>query len=124
MKTIPDKVIDKTWKRIDELTPEQGQRLMEKMTEEQPFIVAYLLAVEETIMAEILNGGAVIHIRFDGRSRDIPLEVLDVGPHSSDNAIKAALARYLETPEAKFRDYVIDRHETGNLTIRPEAVFG
>jgi hypothetical protein len=29
MKTIPDKVIDKTWKRIDDLTPEQGQRLME-----------------------------------------------------------------------------------------------
>jgi hypothetical protein len=24
----------------------------------------------------------------------------------------------------KFRHYVVDRHETGNLTIRPEAVFG
>jgi hypothetical protein len=27
-------------------------------------------------------------------------------------------------PEAKLGDYVIDRHETGNMTVRPEAVFG
>jgi hypothetical protein len=60
MKTIPDKVIDKTWKRIDELTPEQGQRLMEKMTEEQPFVVAYLLAVEETILSESERGDLVM----------------------------------------------------------------
>jgi hypothetical protein len=24
----------------------------------------------------------------------------------------------------KFRQYVVDRHETGNLAVRPEAVFG
>lgn len=75
-------------------------------------------------MAELLNGGAVIHVRFDGRSRDIPLKDLDLGPLSADADVKRALARYLEVPEAKFRDYVIDRHETGNLTVRPEAVFG
>ena len=74
-------------------------------------------------MAEVLNG-AVVHVRFDGRSQDVPLEVLDVGPLSGDNAVKAALARHLGVPDAKFRDYVIDRHETGNLTVRPEAVFG
>ena len=49
---------------------------------------------------------------------------LDVGQASSDNEIKRALARHLEVPEARLRDYVIDRHETGNMTIRPEAVFG
>jgi hypothetical protein len=43
---------------------------------------------------------------------------------SSDNEIKRALARHLEVSVEKFRDYVIDRHETGNLTVRPEAVFG
>jgi hypothetical protein len=30
----------------------------------------------------------------------------------------------LEVPQAKLRGYVIDRHETGNMTVRPEAVFG
>jgi hypothetical protein len=75
-------------------------------------------------MAELLNGGAVLHVRFDGRSLDIPLNDLDVGPDSGDREIKHALAGNLDVPEGKLRDYVVDRHETGNLTVRPEAVFG
>jgi hypothetical protein len=75
-------------------------------------------------MADARTIDPVAHIRFDGRSRDILLADLDVSTASSDAAIRRALARYLELPEAKLRDYVIDRHETGNLTIRPEAVFG
>jgi hypothetical protein len=27
-------------------------------------------------------------------------------------------------PARMLRDHVIDRHETGNLTMRPQAVFG
>jgi hypothetical protein len=75
-------------------------------------------------MGERQNGVAVVHIRFEGRSLDIPQGDLDVGLASSDNDIKRALAQHLEVPEARLRDYVIDRHETGNLTVRPEAVFG
>lgn len=75
-------------------------------------------------MAERNIAEAVLHVRFDGRSLDVPLDGLDVGQFSSDGEIKRALARYLEVPEAKLRDYVVDRHETGNLTVRPEAVFG
>ncbi|MBM4090186.1 MAG: hypothetical protein FJ276_12310 [Planctomycetes bacterium] len=66
----------------------------------------------------------MLHIRFSGRSFDIPLADLDVGVLSTDADVKRALASYLDVPEAKFRDYVVDRHETGNLTVRPEAVFG
>jgi hypothetical protein len=66
----------------------------------------------------------LVHIRFEGRSRDIPQGELDIGQVSSDAEIKRALARQLEVPEARLRDYVIDRHETGNMTVRPEAVFG
>jgi hypothetical protein len=75
-------------------------------------------------MAELFNGGAVLHVRFDGRSLDIPLNDLDIGPGSNDREIKCALASHLQVPEAKLRDYVVDRHDTGNLTVRPEAVFG
>jgi hypothetical protein len=67
---------------------------------------------------------AVVHIRFEGRSLDVPQSDLDVGLASSDADVKRALARHLEVPEARLRDYVVDRHETGNLTVRPEAVFG
>ena len=80
--------------------------------------------LRNAIMAERNDGVKIVHIRFEGRSIDVPQSDLDVGAASSDNDIKRALARYLETPEAKLRDYVIDRHDTGNMTVRPEAVFG
>ena len=75
-------------------------------------------------MVARLNDAPVLHIRFEGRSFDIPLSDLDVGAMSADADVMRALAGYLEVPEAKFRDYVVDRHETGNLTVRPQAVFG
>lgn len=75
-------------------------------------------------MVARLNEAPVLHIRFEGRSFDIPLSDLDVGTISTDAEVKHALADYLAVPEAKFRDYVVDRHETGNLTVRPQAVFG
>ncbi|MCI0378644.1 MAG: hypothetical protein L0215_13635 [Gemmataceae bacterium] len=70
------------------------------------------------------NAVAVVHIRFEGRSLDIRQADLDVGQVSSDTEIKRALAHYLEVHESKLRDYVIDRHDTGNMTVRPQAVFG
>ena len=75
-------------------------------------------------MVEVNNNGLVLHIRFEGRSTDIPLADLDVGRISSDREVKNAVARYLDVSIEKFAHYVVDRHETGNLTIRPEAVFG
>ncbi len=83
-----------------------------------------MVQARDQIMAEREQAVAVVHIRFEGRSSDIPQGDLDVGTASSDNQVKRALARYLEVPEAKLRDYVIDRHENGNMTVRPEAVFG
>jgi hypothetical protein len=75
-------------------------------------------------MAEQTKVAAVAHIRFEGRSLDVPLAELDIGPRSQDGEVKRALARFLDVPEARLRDYVVDRHDTGNVTVRPEAVFG
>ena len=75
-------------------------------------------------MSTLMNDHAVLHVRFDGRSLDVPLADLDIGPASTDPEIKHALARHLEVPAEKLRDYVVDRHQTGNLTVRPAAVFG
>jgi hypothetical protein len=66
----------------------------------------------------------VVHIRFEGRSQDISLGGLELELTVSDAQLKQALARHLEVPAQRMRDYVVDRHETGNLTVRPEAVFG
>jgi hypothetical protein len=75
-------------------------------------------------MPLLQNYSGVIHVRFEGNSLDVPLAKLDLGKAPSDADIKRALARYLDISEAKLRDCVVDRHETGNVTVRPEAVFG
>ncbi len=66
----------------------------------------------------------VIHVRFEGRSRDIAFSALDIGELSSDRDVRRAIAGYFDVSERKFRSYVIERHPNGNMTIRPEAVFG
>ncbi len=68
--------------------------------------------------------GPVLHVRFEGQSRDIPLESLRVGTSSSDQAIRISLANYFDVAIERFDSMVIERHENGNLTMRPEAVFG
>ena len=72
----------------------------------------------------IYAGGAVIHVRFAGKSLDVPMDRLDLTAGPGDEQIKRALAAYLEVPYPRLVDYVVDRHSDGNLTLRPEAVFG
>jgi hypothetical protein len=75
-------------------------------------------------MPELLNDRGVMHVRFDGRSLDIALDELDVGTGCDDWTIKHALAQHLDVPVRDLGNHVVDRHDTGNLTIRPSAVFG
>ena len=72
----------------------------------------------------IQTNGAVIHVRFAGRSFDVPVDQLELGIGASDDQIKRALAQHLEVSLVRLSDYVVDRHANGNLTLRPEAVFG
>ena len=67
---------------------------------------------------------AVIHVRFNGRSFDVPASTLDIGLGADEATIKRALATHLEIPRNRLDAYVLDRHTNGNLTLRPEAVFG
>ena len=64
-----------------------------------------------------------IHVRFKGRSETLSLSDLGLTVNSSDNEIRSALSRYLDSPDSDFRDYDIDRNGR-NVTIRPSAVFG
>jgi hypothetical protein len=66
----------------------------------------------------------VVHVRFAGQSWDIALALLDLSERSNDRQVRRALARYLEVPERKLALYAIERHANGNITLRPEAVFG
>ncbi len=75
-------------------------------------------------MADLMDAPQ-IHVRFNGRSIDIDLNDLDVGILSSDNEIRAAVARYLDAPVQKLQAFAVARNqETGHLQLHPEAVFG
>ncbi len=66
----------------------------------------------------------IVHIRFQGRSWDIPVSELDLGGFANDDQVRSAVANYLDVRAADLRFYVVERHANGNLTIRPQAVFG
>lgn len=70
------------------------------------------------------KNNAVIHVRVEGRSRDIAIDLLDISPDSSDEKVKEVVARFMELSGAAVKTCVVERHENGNMTLRPEAVFG
>lgn len=66
----------------------------------------------------------MVHIRFQGHSYQLEAAQLDISALSSDQEVRQALAQYFEVPAGKLSAYVVERHENGNMTVRPEAVFG
>lgn len=67
----------------------------------------------------------VLHIRYKGTSRDIPIRELNCEDISSDKAVKDAVASFLDLGEQHdLGDYVLVRHKNENMTLHPEPVFG
>ena len=75
-------------------------------------------------MARIEPHEPMLHVRFEGVSRHMPLSVLHLTPDASEADVLAALANYFDVAIGRFSPYVVERHENGNITVRPEAVFG
>lgn len=67
---------------------------------------------------------SMVHLRVNGKSEDLPLEGLGLGRYVSPNEVKTAVARYMEMPPGNLKDYVVELHPSGNVTVRPQAVFG
>ena len=65
-----------------------------------------------------------VHVRFEGQSWDIAFSILDLGDFLATKEVRQALANYLQVPLDKFTSYIVQRHANGNITLRPEAVFG
>ncbi|MEQ8468742.1 hypothetical protein [Coleofasciculus sp. E2-BRE-01] len=66
----------------------------------------------------------MVHIRFEGRSYDIPERQLGIQVGMKDSVVKERIAQYFEVGRDRLTDYVIDRRPSGDLIIRPEAVYG
>lgn len=66
----------------------------------------------------------MIHLRFEGRSYDLHERDLDLTSGMSDERVKDRLARFLDVKPDRFRHYVVDRRPSGDVIVRPEAVYG
>ncbi|BAZ67677.1 MAG: hypothetical protein KME28_00785 [Pelatocladus maniniholoensis HA4357-MV3] len=66
----------------------------------------------------------MVHIRFEGRSYDVSESQLGLTANMNDTAIKQRLSQHFEVQLNRFESYVIDRRASGDLIVRPEAVYG
>ncbi len=66
----------------------------------------------------------MVHIRFDGYSYDATKQAIGLHDGMTDTAIKNQVANYLDVNRNRLQSYVIDRRPSGDLIIRPEAVYG
>lgn len=65
-----------------------------------------------------------IHVRFGGRSQRLNAAQLGLAANAGDADIKHAIARMLDVSTSELKFHAVERHENGNITVRPEAVFG
>lgn len=65
----------------------------------------------------------MVHIRFEGRSYDMTERQLGVTATMNDTAIKECLAQHFDVHLNRFQSFV-DRRPSGDLIVRPEAVYG
>ncbi len=66
----------------------------------------------------------MVHIRFEGRSLDIAETQLGITTEMNDIAVKERVSRHLDVHANRLSTYVVDRRPSGDLIIRPEAVYG
>jgi hypothetical protein len=66
----------------------------------------------------------MVHIRFEGRSLDITETQLGITASMNDQVVKEQVSRHLDIHANRLTLYVVDRRPSGDLIIRPEAVYG
>lgn len=66
----------------------------------------------------------MVHVRFEGRSYDVTEQQLGITSNMNETAIKERLARHFDVTRDRFSSYVLDRRPSGDLIVRPEAVYG
>lgn len=66
----------------------------------------------------------MVHVRFEGRSYDVAERQANIKTSMNDTQVKERLAQYFDVRSDRFSHYVIDRPQSGDLIVRPEAVYG
>lgn len=65
-----------------------------------------------------------IHVRFNGRSETFDSSSLGISMVSSDDEIREKLAHYYDREKNAFDNLLIEHLTNGNITVRPQAIYG
>lgn len=66
----------------------------------------------------------MVHIRFEGRSLDVTETQLEITAGMNDVAVKEQVSQHLNVSVNRLSAYIVDRRPSGDLIVRPEAVYG
>jgi hypothetical protein len=66
----------------------------------------------------------MLHVRFDGRSFALLAHSVGVTAETPDAKVLRAVARHLDLRLDALNGLVVDRRPSGDIVVRPEAVYG
>ena len=66
----------------------------------------------------------MVHVRFEGRSFDFTEGQLGLQTIENDEEVKERLAERFNVRLESLEPYVVDRTARGDVSVRPEAVYG
>jgi len=72
-------------------------------------------------MSQLINH--TVHVRFDGRSEELTLAMLDLTSNASDTQIRQALTSHFDLPANSLDSHVVVRTSQA-IIVRPEAIYG
>ena len=72
---------------------------------------------------ESKKASKVVHVRLDGKSKELALDDLSLTKQSSDDEILAVLAKHLRVDIERFSLFNVERTKEGNIYLRPDSVF-
>ena len=72
-------------------------------------------------MTQLIN--YAIHVRFDGRSEELTLAMLDLTSNATDAQIRQALVGHFDLPVNHLDSHVVVRTSQA-IIVRPEAIYG
>lgn len=107
---ISEEIVTQTWQRIAQISPQELQRYMNQMSQEQPAILAYLLTLDgdpfnQNEMGYILFIAMVVWQAMKQSSqglRSVPIEAVE----QADEANFAFLERFLSASDEDFETAV------------------
>jgi hypothetical protein len=95
MQTISAEVATKTWEKMCSVTPEEAAKMMDKLNQEQPAILAFLMASGEDILTkkeqelQVYLGVVIWQIMLEGNPEltTVPIETIELIEEMNINSL-------------------------------------